>query len=79
MGGDWEANTTVFTLHAALRARAAGETHFVFSPLYRKIDSAVVRYGNLGDPDIPVRGSYEAAKVIQELSARIPEPPPKPT
>lgn len=78
-GGDWEANTTVFTLHAALRARAAGKTHFVFNPLYRKIDSAVVRYGNLGDPDIPVRGSYEAAKVIQELSARIPEPPPKPT
>ena len=48
-----------------------------FNPFYRKVDSAVVRYGNLGDPDMPARGSYEAAKVIHELSARIPEPPPK--
>lgn len=57
--------------------RSLGRRSPAFNPFYRKVDSAVVRYGNLGDPDMPARGSYEAAKVIHELSARIPEPPPK--
>jgi len=61
-------------LHAALRARAEGKTGFVLAPARQNIGLVLVRYGNPGETDFPKSSTFVAQKVIDDLSAVMPDP-----
>ena len=69
-----EAASEAILLHAALLARARGKTGFVMPLTRRQINAAAVRIGDPGDPGFPARATFNAAKVIADLSPEMPDP-----
>lgn len=71
---DGEAANKALMLHAALRAKADGKGGFILGPVRDQVRVVVVRYGNPGDTDFPKSSTFEAQKVIDDLSVDIPDP-----
>ena len=61
-------------LHAALIARARGKTGYMLLPARKRIDVAVVKFGNAGDGGFPPDMTLDAAMVIAGISPTIAEP-----
>lgn len=61
-------------MHCALVARTRGLGGFVLNPYRPRLDTAVVRFGNSGDPGMPALAFIDAATVIAALSAQFPDP-----
>lgn len=61
-------------LHAALTARAQGKTAFMLLPARNTLAGTFVRFGNSGDPNMIGPMTFEAARVITDLSPVIPQP-----
>ncbi len=64
-------------MHCALLARARGKTGFVIFPARKRLDMAIVRFGNPGDPGFPARATMDAATVITALSPEFQPKPPR--
>ena len=61
-------------MHCALLARARGKAGFVIFAVRPRLDTAVVRFGNPGDPGIPSRALNDAATIVTALSQEFPDP-----
>ena len=61
-------------LHAALVARAEGKTGFMLMPARNNLTASLVRFGNDGDANMIAPMSFDAARVIADLSPVIPRP-----
>lgn len=61
-------------LHCALVAKARGKTGFALAPIRKRVDSALVAFGNPGDRGVPAAVFIDADAVIAALSPRIPQP-----
>ena len=61
-------------LHAALIAQARGKTGYMFLPSRKRIDVAVIKFGNAGEEGFPADMTVDAAKVIAGLTSAIPQP-----
>jgi len=61
-------------MHCALLAKARGKAGFVLDPYRPRLDAAIVRFGNPGDPGMPPSVFIDAATVIAALSAQFPDP-----
>ena len=65
-------------MHCAFLARARGVTGFVIFPSRKRLELAIVRFGNPGDPGFPARAFVDSATIITALSSEFPaEVPPK--
>jgi hypothetical protein len=60
-------------LHSALVARSEGKTSFMLMPLRSAIFTAQVRTGNEGDANIIAPVSFNAERVIQDLTPLFPQ------
>ena len=61
-------------MHCALLARDDGKAGFVINPYRPRLDAAIVRIGNPGDPGMPPSLFVDAATVIAALSTQFPDP-----
>jgi len=61
-------------MHCALLAKARGKTGFVLDGYRPRLDAAIVRFGNPGDPGMPAPVFIDAATVIAALSTEFPDP-----
>jgi hypothetical protein len=61
-------------LHAALIAQSRGKTGYMLMPIRKRIDVAVVKFGNPGDEGFPADMTLDAATVIAGLSPVIAQP-----
>jgi hypothetical protein len=61
-------------MHAALLARSKGYAGFVLHPNRPRVNLAVMRFGNPGDPGMPANAFMDAATVIAALSEEFPDP-----
>lgn len=62
-------------LHAALIASARGVDGFVLPQHRTRIASTAIRFGNAGSEGFPASATFNAEKVISDLSPRIPQLP----
>lgn len=63
-----------FLLHAALLAQARGVKGFVLWPARKQIDVVLLRFGNPGEPGFPTSVTFDAGRVIADLSSVFPDP-----
>ncbi|HTW33925.1 MAG TPA: hypothetical protein VMD53_04840 [Rhizomicrobium sp.] len=61
-------------MHCALLARAQGKAGFMLNSYRPRLDAAIVRFGNPGDPGMPASLFIDAATVIAALSGEFPDP-----
>jgi hypothetical protein len=61
-------------LHSALRARAEGKSAFMILPVQTSTTAAMVRFGNPGEENIIEPMSFDAARVIADLTPVMPRP-----
>jgi hypothetical protein len=61
-------------LHCALIAKSRGKSGFVLVPVRTRLDVAGVRFGDIGEPGFPTEATFDAEKVITDLSPKFPKP-----
>lgn len=61
-------------LHAALVSKAQGKSGFMVLPIHHAVFASLIRLGNPADGDIVAPVSFDADKVIADLSPLIPRP-----
>ena len=74
---DQEALGEALLLHAALRAEAQGKDGFLLYPNRCKVTVLQVKYGDPGKEGMPTEAVFNAAKVVEDLSGKLPAPPKK--
>lgn len=76
-GASGPAGGEAMLLHAALVAQARGKDGFMFGPTRKRLDSALIIFGDKGDPAIEDGALINAADVINALSPDMPKPAPR--
>lgn len=72
--GSGVASGEALLLHAALIAQSRGKTVYMLMPVRKRIDVAVVKFGNAGDAGFPADMTLDAATVIAGISPAIAQP-----
>ena len=71
---DNEALSEALVLHAALRAQAEGKSAVLMFPTRARLNILQATYGEPGQPGFPAAATLPVAKVVADLSPKMPSP-----